>query len=301
MTHIECRTCGATLRVDDSHRSTVCPYCASPSVIERPASGDAIPPKFAVGFGVPRERAVENVRAWSRHGLFRHAGLEGAPIEDIRGIYVPAWLYSAVAEADFTAEIGENYTVTRTRTVTRNGQTVTETYTTTETEWRPLGGRYLGYVADVLVTASKGLANHELEALEPFDLRALTRFTPAVISGWLAEDVTLAANESAQHARAEACEIIARRMKEFMPGDAYRGLSHQTSLASESSDVVLVPVWVLAMRHVADAPPVRVLVNGQNGKVVGDKPLSWWKVTIAVLMALALVALCVLFMVGVTQ
>lgn len=295
MNHVECKTCGATLTMDDHHRSTVCPYCASPTVVERPARGDVTPPTFALGFAIPREDATQRVRDWARRGLFRHSGLSAAAIEDLRGIYVPTWLYSAVAEAPYSASIGEEYTVTKTRTVMRDGKMVTETYTEVETEWRSLQGNYVGYVADVLVTASRALTNDELTALEPFDLRALARYAPALVSGWLAEDVSLAAAESRAHAVEEARSLLGARLSAFMPGDKHTDLRYHTSLTAESADVLLVPVWVLAMRHAPDAPPIRVLMNGQTGKIHGKKPLSVWKIVLAVTLVLALTGACVLF------
>ncbi|MFT5328111.1 MAG: hypothetical protein ACI8P0_006020, partial [Planctomycetaceae bacterium] len=42
------------------------------------------------------------------------------------------------------------------------------------------------YIVDIVVTASAGVTNDALEAVEPFDLRALRRYDPSFISGWLA-------------------------------------------------------------------------------------------------------------------
>jgi hypothetical protein len=35
---------------------------------------------------------------------------------------------------------------------------------------------------------------------------------------------------------------------------------------------------------------VRIVVNGQSGKVHGNAPLSWWKVTIACVVLVAIAA-----------
>ncbi len=289
-TYVRCQTCGASLTFEGAQRSTTCPYCASPAVLERAASAAVAPARFALGFTVPREAAVARVRAWARSGLFRHSGLEHADVETLRGLYVPAWLYSAVASADFSASIGENYTVRRTRTVTRNGRTTTQTYTTTETEWRPLQGRFVGYVADVLVTASRGLSNTELAKLEPFDLRFLTRYVPGMIAGFGAEDVTLPGDASAQYAREEAAREVHGRLAAFMPGDRHRDLRSELRVHDEAADVVLLPVWVFAVRHAPEKPPLRVLVNGQTGQVVGDKPLAWWKIALAIVALVVVLA-----------
>lgn len=291
---IECRSCGASLEIDEAQRTAICPFCASPSVVERPPTRDRPPPRFAIGFAISRAAGQEIVSRWARSGnLFRDTGLARGDIAEMRGAYVPAWLYSALGEADWAARIGENYTETVTEQVYVNGQWETRTHTVTKTEWHDLSGRWTGYVSDVLVTASRGIANEELERLEPFDLRAMRRYTPALISGWAAEEPTLDRNASLDLARSEAAAAVRHSVGRFMPGDHHQGLDVRSRLSNESLDLVLVPVWIVAVRHRPDAPPLRVLVNGLSGALVGNKPLVWWKVALAIVLGILAVGLLV--------
>ncbi|ATB29608.1 hypothetical protein [Melittangium boletus] len=287
--NLRCQSCGAELVVAPELRTTVCPYCAAPSVVERPPSVDRPEPVFTLGFALTHQAAGERVKAWlrSRHP-WTHSGLKRAPLQDVRGVYVPAWLYSARAESEYSASIGEDYRETETYTTTENGKTVTKTRTVTKTEWRSLRGAHAEYVPDVLVTASRGLPNAELEALEPFDLRALARYEPGLVAGWVTEEPSLAREECLAQARAEAEALVARRLAAFMPGDSHRDLRYQMRLEEESLDVCLVPVWVLAARYAPNAPPLRVVVNGQTGEVYGNPPVSWVKVALTVLTVVAL-------------
>ncbi len=264
-------------------RTTVCPYCAAPSVVERPASVDRPMPAFTLGFALTHQSAGEAVKQWlrTRHP-WSDSRLKGASIHDVRGVYVPAYLYSALALSEYSASIGEDYTETETYTTTENGKTVTKTRTVTKTEWRPLRGEHAEYVPDVLVTASRGLSNEELEELEPFDLRALARYEPALVAGWVAEEPSLSYEECLRLARAETLTRVKQRLAEFMPGDSHQNLQHQTRLEAESLDVCLVPVWVLAARYAPDKPPLRVVVNGQSGEVYGEVPVSLVKVLLTV-------------------
>jgi hypothetical protein len=277
--------------------TAVCPYCASPSVVSRPASADHATPTFVLAFVFAREVALEHVRRWIRkaRGLFTHAGLRRATVEDVRGVYVPAYLYGATAWSDWEASIGENYTETETYTTTNEkGETVTETRTVTRTEWCDLAGSHATYVRDVLVTASASVANTELEAIEPFDLRALRRFTPAAVSGWWAEEPSLSLAQCAELARGEALRGVGATLDAFMPGDHHKDLRFRSRLEHEVLDPVLVPVWVLAVRYDPKKPPLRVLVNGQTGAVLGRAPLSAARIAVAITLALAVVAAIVL-------
>jgi hypothetical protein len=295
---IECGTCGASLRLEPHLRTASCPYCASPSVVERPAAQDRPPPAFTLGFVVPHESAHGAVRGWQKsRGIFTHSGIKRANIDSIKGVYVPAYLYTAVAHADYRAEIGENYQETETYTTTDSkGNTVTRTRTVTKTEWRSLHGRHSSYVMDVLVTASRGVNNAELELVEPFDYKALRRYTPALLSGWIAEDPTMTVDECVQLARSETLEKLGASLGKFMPGDSHRELAYQSRLERETIDLVHVPLWVLAVRHDPKEPPLRLLVNGQTAKVWGKAPLSWVKIALAVLAVLLPVVALVVYL-----
>jgi hypothetical protein len=282
---IECGTCGASLRLEPHLRTATCPYCASPSVVERPDVGGRSQPTFTIGFTIANDAARAAVRHWQRsRGIFTHSGLKRASIDDIKGVYVPAFLYSAVAHSSYSAEIGENYQETETYTTTDSkGNVVVRTRTVTKTEWRSLHGRHSSYVVDVLVTASRGVRNDELELIEPFDYKTLRRYNAAILSGWIAEDPTMTLDECVALARNETLQKVGAALGGFMPGDSHRNLSYQTQLDRETVDLVHVPLWVLAVRHDPKKPPVRVLVNGQTAKVWGKAPLSWVKILLAVL------------------
>lgn len=290
--HVECGRCGASMQLPSTARTAVCPYCAAPAIVERPRTSASVDPTFAMGFVFEASRARELVARWARaQGPFREPGVRRAKVEDVRGVYLPAYLYSAVARSRYSAQIGEEYTETETYTTTdSNGKTVTETRTVTRTEHRPLHGEHAAYVADVLVTASRVLRNEELEAVEPFDLRVIRRYDPSLVAGWIAEDPSMTAAECYELARREAVEKVGASLHGFMPGDSHRDLVHQTWLEQESLDLVLVPVWVLALRYREDRELLRVLVNGQTGLVAGRVPWSRLRIGLAVAAALLAVA-----------
>lgn len=294
---ISCQSCGATLVVDSHMRTAQCPYCASTSIVERPPSPDRPDPTFVVGFVVDRAHATRAVKRWLRtRGLFARSDFKQAAPEILRGVYVPAYLYGAVAHTRFTAEIGENYTETETYTTTDSkGNTVVRTRTVTRTEWRDLQGRHACYLLDVIVTASKGIRNDVLEQIEPFDLRALQRYSPQLIAGWMAEDPSRSREECFEIAHGESVRTVGTMLEEFMPGDSHRDLRYHTELSDEVIDFVLLPLWTFAVKYDATKPPVRVLLNGQTGEIAGNVPISGTKVTAAILVGLAVVLLIVWF------
>lgn len=286
---LRCEGCGAAITVAAGLRTTKCPYCASPAVVQRPPDPNRADPTFVVGFVVTHERALAAARDWVKRPWFAPRAFRTADIADVRGIYLPAYLYTAEAHAEYDVEIGENYTVVETYTTTENGKTVTRTRTRTETEWRSLSGSWSAYVDEVLVTASRGLSDAELDRIEPFDLRALRRFTPKILSGWIAEDPSIEGATCRAQARDQAIEAVGARLARHMPGDSHRGLGFRTQLQHEDQELLMLPVWVLAIRYAKDKPLVRLVINGQTGALWGKSPLSWLKIVGAILVGLALV------------
>lgn len=286
-----CESCGAKVVLEPLARTARCPYCDSPAVVDRPATADRPDPVFAIGFAVGRADAEGRVRSWLGRKKLGPFGLARAVAEKVQGVYVPAYLYSARAVSRYRARIGEDYWVTEVGRDSKGRSTVRRRR---RTEVRDLEGPHRAYLADVLVTASRGLANDEMEAVEPFDLRELQRYAPGLVSGWASEEPSLTRDECLALARREASVAAGRMLRGFMPGDSVVGLDHRTSLEDESADLCLLPLWVFALRHAPDRPPARVLVNGQTGAVWGRVPVSWGKIALIAAVILGLVALPIL-------
>lgn len=290
-----CQQCGAGLAFEGV-RTETCPYCASPNFIARPQAAGQPEPRFVVAFAGDAAWARRQLARWlGGLTMFADPALSRAKIEDLRGVYLPSYLYSAVARTDYTVSIGEHYTEIETYTVTdAQGKTRTETRTVTRTEYRPLSGQHLGYVTDVIVSASAGLDNATLQAVEPYDLRRLRRFSPAVVTGWIHEEFSRDADECRRLSHDEAVELLGDRLRAFMPGDGFSDLHWRTTVDWETLDPILVPVWVFAVRYRPDRPPLRVVINGQTGKIAGKVPLAWWKIALAVLVGATLIVALVL-------
>ena len=295
-TTFSCNQCGAALAFEGV-RTATCPYCASPNFVERPPSAHQPEPTFCLPFIGDAKWAKARLERWlGTRTMFADSALKRATVEDMRGVYLPAYLYSAVARTDYTAQIGEHYTEIETYTTTdAQGNTKTETRTVTRTEYRPLAGKHIGYVTDIVVSASAGLPNDELGRVEPFDMKQLRRFTPELVVGWIHEEFSRAPDDCKSLSRGEAVDEVGARLRRFMPGDSYSDLAWRTAVEWESLDPILVPVWVFAVRYREDKPALRVVINGQTGQIGGKVPLSWLKITIAIVIAVAAIATIIYF------
>ncbi len=278
-----CGHCGASLGFAGV-RTETCPYCVSPNFVERPPGANRPRPELVVAFTSDAATARRQLHRWlGSRTWFADPRIKRARVEDLRGVYLPAYLYSAVAHTDYTASIGEHYTETETyETTDKQGNKKTEVRNVTRTEYRTLAGHHVGYVTDVIVCASAGLANAELQAIQPYDLLHLRRYSPAVVSGWIAEEFSRDPDDCRRISRSEAVDDVGLWLRRFMPGDSHCDLSWRTTVQWETLDPILVPVWVLAVRYRDDRPLLRVVINGQTGAIAGKVPLAWWKVVLTV-------------------
>ena len=184
--------CGASLAFDGV-RTATCPYCASPNFVERPpAHGSA---RSAVRRHV-RRRCARSRAARSIAGSAA-ARCSPTPRSSARrsrtssGIYVPSYLYSAVAHTDYTAQIGENYTETETYTETDSRGQHRDRDAHGDAHRVSAARRAITSATSPTSSSARrpGLSNAELERVEPFDLKQMRRFDrPRSCRGWIAEE-----------------------------------------------------------------------------------------------------------------
>ena len=292
----QCKNCGSEVATDPDQRSYTCPFCDSNYVVELPAQSGRRAPEFIIGFGVTPEQAEAHFRQWiGDNAWFRPGDLKGTQLADkIRGVYLPFWGFSMLAQSSWNAGIGEYWWRTETYTTTDSkGKTVTRTRQVRETEWWPLSGRHHRYYSGYLVSGSRGLAQAEADRIKPYHLPALKRYEPFYLAGWSCEEYSVAHDAALEICQHEFMHRERQNVERFLPGDTYRDLDVRITFSHINSDLCLLPAYVLTYMY--KDKRFRFLVNGQTGKVAGEKPLSTTRIAIvAVVVALVIIALLVL-------
>ena len=281
--HFRCEQCGAEVMVDPQQRSYICAFCDSNYVAEFTRdTANRQSPEFIIGFAVTPEQARDKFRAWIRSNAWFNPGdLPITAVEDKqRGMYLPFWSFPMFAASEWNASIGEYWQRTETYTEMENGKLVTKTRTVTETEWWPLQGRHHHFYNGYLVSGSKGLTQAEAHTIMPYNLPALKRYEPYFLAGWICEEYSIDRDTALQMSQHEYNERERRNISAFLPGDTSSQLNVETKFRHVSSDLCLLPLYVLSYRY--QNKLYRFLVNGQTGKCDGQKPLSWSRIAIAI-------------------
>jgi hypothetical protein len=287
---LSCESCGAALSVDEQTRSVVCPFCKSPQVVAVPDRG--APPEFILGFANTEDVARDRFGRWVRKGGITVPGdlARAATLSDVRGVYVPFWSFSVRADTEYSCRIGEYWYRTETYTTIVNGKVVTRTRTVRETEWFPFSGTYLGYHNRYLVSGSKGLSQKLADAIMPYEIGALHRFRHSFLAGWMAEEPSVAEESALEVSNKYFLGEERKRVAAFLPGDTQRGLEVRTSFSQATSDLILLPLWILVYDYRGKRH--QFVMNGQTGAMSGTRPKVYWKIVVLVLGILAVLAGC---------
>lgn len=95
-----CKSCGGEIITSENTGMTSCPYCGNPVVRRGQFAGD-LKPDFVIPFKIDKKAAKE---ALANHmkgkKLLPKSFIDGKHIEEIKGVYVPFWLFDADAQAD---------------------------------------------------------------------------------------------------------------------------------------------------------------------------------------------------------
>lgn len=278
--HWKCDNCGSEITSRGSDRTLHCPFCESDYVAEiDPGISGRQRPEFVIGFAIPRQEAAARVSQWMQAGQWYHPkDLQNARVvEQLRGVYIPFWSFSTLASSQWRASIGEYWYSTETYTVRVNGRTETRTRRVRHTEWWPLSGRHHQYYSGYLVSGSKGLQQKEADSLLPFNLPALQRYEPYFLAGWFAEEYSVDRSEAMERSLNQFAQWEKGNVQAFLPGDTSSQLVVDTQFSQTQSDLCLLPIYMLTYMYKDQR--FRVLINGQTGKISGEKPI--WRARVA--------------------
>ena len=284
-----CPNCGAEVEFDPALHSTECPFCATPVVID---TGEMrhIKPRGIAPFVLSEREARGEMARWLGRLWFAPNGLAAYARNGraLTGIYVPFWTYDAQTDSAYRGQRGTIYYTTEQVAVRdAQGHTRMQSRQVQHIRWTPVSGRVSRFFDDVLVLASRALPKRHTDALEPWDLTRLEPYQPEFLAGFRSEGYTLSLEDGMAEARARMDRMIERDVRFDIGGDRQQIDAIDTRLSDVTFKHILLPVWTAAYRYRGKS--YRFVVNGQTGKVEGERPWSWVKIAFAVVLLAILI------------
>ena len=256
-----CKSCGGEIVGDENTAATSCPFCGNPVVMMGQFSG-ALKPDLVIPFKLDKNAA--------KAGLQKHlTGKRLLPkifkdqnhIDEIKGVYVPFWLFDTDADAQV------RYRATKVRSWSDSD------YNYTETSFFQVHRDGTVGFEHVPVDGSSKMPDDLMESIEPYDFSDAVDFQTAYLAGYLADKYDVDAEQST----ARANERVKKSTEEIFASTVQGYASVQTESSSiqlhgGKAKYALYPVWLLNTTW--NGGKYTFAMNGQTGKFVGDLPVD---------------------------
>ncbi len=281
-----CESCGGEIVGDENTAATKCPYCDNPVVMMEQFTG-GLKPDYVIPFKLDKEKAKEVLKNFYKgKRLLPRNFKDENHIDEIRGIYVPYWLFDADTEGTVRykatkvtghwSDSDYNYTQISVFSVIRGG--------TLQFENVPADG-------------SSKMADDMMESLEPYYFSEAVDFQTAYLAGYLADKYDVTSDECIERVNQRMKKSTEDSFRETVHGYGTVETSHSSiQVENGKAKYALYPVWILNTRWKGEN--FTFAVNGQTGKIAGRMPVDWaafWRWFAGITVVVAILAYLVMY------
>jgi DNA-directed RNA polymerase subunit RPC12/RpoP len=261
-----CKSCGGEIVGDANTAATACPYCGNPVVMSGRLSG-MLKPDFVIPFKLDKKAAKEKLKSYVASKKFAPNSFKSEnKLEEIKGIYVPYWLF------DSNINAAVSYEGTRVRTWSDRN------YEYTETSYFDIYRQGNMSFANIPVDGSSKMPDDLMESIEPFNFAEAVNFQTAYLAGYLADKYDVDRDASIPRANERIKSSAESTLKDTVQGFATVTPKYSSvQLMNGVSKYALYPVWLLNTDY--KGTKYTFAMNGQTGKFIGNLPVDKGKLT----------------------
>lgn len=256
-----CNSCGGEIVGDETLGSTHCPYCDNPVVFSGKWSG-GLKPDLVIPFKIDKKKAIASLSNFFKGKILLPKKFkEENHLEEVKGLYVPFWLFSAETDSRM------HFKGTKVRSWSDGN------YNYTETSFFSIirGGR-LGF-KDIPADASSKMEDVLMQSLEPFDTKEAVDFQTAYLAGFLADKYDVTSEDTIGIANNRIRQSVESELRKTVIGYTTLTREHGTvNIQNGKTKYALYPVWLLTTTW--EGKPYLFAMNGQTGKFVGKLPIN---------------------------
>ncbi len=262
-----CQSCGAEIVADETLGATTCPYCGNNIVMTGQFAGD-LRPDYIIPFKLDKEAAKAKLREHVRSQKYVPKVFQDENhIDEIKGMYVPFWLFDA------TCHVDQIYNCTRVRTWMTGEMQYTRT---AHYKVRREGTMIFAHVP---VDASKTMPDDLMESLEPYNFQDAVPFKTGYLAGYLADKYDVKAEDCIAKADSRIQKTATGAFRDSVTGySSVNQAAQRLSFQEGKTSYALYPVWILNTSW--NGEKYLFAMNGQTGKFIGNLPLdqkAWTK------------------------
>lgn len=229
-----CKSCGGEIVGDKTTAATSCPFCGNPVVMMGQFSG-SLKPDYVIPFKVDKKAAKAALKQhYGGKRLLPKVFKDQNHIDEIKGIYVPVWLFNADADANI------RYKATKVRAWSDSN------YNYTETSFYAISrGGKIGFER-VPVDGSTKMDDALMESIEPYDFTGAVDFQTAYLAGFLADKYDVDSEQSIERANERIKKSTENAFASTVQGYS-TVIPESTSIRLQNGKAkyALYPVWLL--------------------------------------------------------
>lgn len=277
-----CNSCGGVVMADEHTAATSCPYCGDPLIISGKLSG-VYKPSRIIPFKLDKEAAKKAYSKYiSKKVLLPKTFSDEAIIDEIKGIYVPFWLFNGTSYAKIW------FDATRVRTWSDRN------YHYRETKMYKLYRAGKVSFSNIPVDASNKIDDSLSQSVEPFNIEQANDFNENYLVGFMADKYDVESNDSVK--------IATKRIENSTLSLFSTSTSSFSTCVPSSSNIsvwqgqqeyVMYPMWLLNVKY--KDKNYSFAMNGQTGKFVGNLPADNKKLLFIIISVFLTVFLLSLF------
>ena len=256
-----CSSCGGEIVGDENTGATECPFCGNPVVMTGQFSG-SLRPDLVIPFKLDKKAAIEALKKhYFGKKLLPKVFQDENRIKEVKGIYVPFWLFGADADGYV------RYKATRIRSWSDSNYRYTETSYYTVVRAGEIG------FENVPVDGSTKIDDALMESIEPFDISEAVDYNSAYLAGFFADKYDVDAESSIERANERIKQTTRDAFADTVHGyTTVTPVSTNISLSGGKAKYALYPVWMLTTQW--NGKTYTFAMNAQTGKIVGDLPMD---------------------------
>lgn len=256
-----CQSCAGEIVTDETTGAASCPYCGNPVVMKEQFLGD-LKPDFVIPFKLDKKAAIDALkRHYKGKLLLPKVFSQENHIQEIKGVYVPVWLFDTEAQANM------RWKATRVRSWSDSDYIYTETQHYSVTRGGTIAFDH------VPVDGSTKMDDALMESIEPFDFSQAVDFRTAYLSGFLADRYDVGSEQSVARANDRIRTSTEQAFASTVGGyTTLIPVCNHVQLKNGRAKYALYPVWLLNTTW--KGKYYHFAMNGQTGRFVGDLPMD---------------------------
>lgn len=259
-----CQSCGGEIVTEENTSATSCPFCENPIILSKNVTGNFAPEQI-IPFKISKEEAKKLLLEHYKDKPYLPNNFKDENhLDEIKGIYVPYWIYNVAATVCANYECRNNTTHRR---QVRDGY-----YEITDSAVYDVMRKGVMQFKNVPADASKKMDDKMMDSLEPFNFNESKKFETSYLSGFAADKYDETSRDLEMRVKHRIEDGSNTPIDNTVHGyDIKHKIESNISFEQTRAPYyTLCPVWLLNTNF--NGTNYRFAINGQTGKIVGKLP-----------------------------